>query len=459
MSSGGAALQPTFQGHVATTQDALILFEACLQGHLSHVPRRPHDRERSSLIRSGSIFIYEENASGIKRWTDGVTWSPSRILGNFLVYRELDKPFPPGEKKRAMKKQQRRPSRPGDPYSRPEGEIYSPTTPQGSFGGGGGGGGGGGDRSASEVERQLIGSLIDSYGFKQDGLVKKTMSVTVQGVTHHLVSYYNVNDVIANNLRTPSQTDNLQYIRPRPELTSKQSFRSPLEEVDDMEGLRDSQGAYGYRMGSQPYIQDYKTQPYYHVPQQYSSMNQQQSSGYGVNVPPLQSSYMHQTVPSPQIPQAPRNEYGYDQGAYNRGYESMQSKSIPPTPTGQIPPMMPDRSASQSMMYPPSNMQQNMQRPLTSPVPIDTRSDVPYRPSPYPMTSSASQIDPHRQPQQSPLNMKYEDRRDTNQHTSQMYASPRAPYYDGSSQHMQQPQYGQGPPQMGQWSSSSQTAQ
>src|ERR1700753_3074783 len=103
--SSGSTLQPTFQGHVATTQDALILFEACLQGHLSHVPRRPHDRERSSLIRSGCVFIYEENASGIKRWTDGVTWSPSRILGNFLVYRELDKPFPPGEKKRAMKKQ------------------------------------------------------------------------------------------------------------------------------------------------------------------------------------------------------------------------------------------------------------------------------------------------------------------------------------------------------------------
>src|SRR6195952_5636341 len=118
MSSGGAALQPTFTGHVATTQDALILFEGCLQGHLSHVPRRPHDRERSTLIRSGSVFIYEENASGIKRWTDGVTWSPSRILGNFLVYRELDKPFPPGEKKRAMKKQARRPSRPGEPYAR-----------------------------------------------------------------------------------------------------------------------------------------------------------------------------------------------------------------------------------------------------------------------------------------------------------------------------------------------------
>ena len=172
MSSGGAALQPTFQGHVSTTQDALILFEACLQGHLSHVPRRPHDRERSSLIRSGSVFIYEENASGIKRWTDGVTWSPSRILGNFLVYRELDKPFPPGEKKRAMKKQNRRPSRPGEPYP---GSLGSETP---SFGN---------ERQPSEVERQLIGSLIDSYGFKPDGLVR-ALPTTLSATTTYTMS-------------------------------------------------------------------------------------------------------------------------------------------------------------------------------------------------------------------------------------------------------------------------------
>lgn len=104
MSGGAGPLVPTFHGFVHNSMDGLVLFEACLSGKLHHVPRRPHDRERSSLIKSGSIFIYEENASGIKRWTDGVAWSPSRILGNFLIYRELEKPFPPGEKKRAMKR-------------------------------------------------------------------------------------------------------------------------------------------------------------------------------------------------------------------------------------------------------------------------------------------------------------------------------------------------------------------
>lgn len=94
MSGSIAPLAPTFNGHIATTMDAAILFEACLQGRIPHVPRRPHDRERQDLIASGNVFIYEEHASGIKRWTDGVSWSPSRILGNFLIYRELEKPFP-----------------------------------------------------------------------------------------------------------------------------------------------------------------------------------------------------------------------------------------------------------------------------------------------------------------------------------------------------------------------------
>jgi len=445
MSTGGAALQPTFHGHVATTQDALVLFEACLQGHLSHVPRRPHDRERSSLIRSGCIFIYEENASGIKRWTDGVTWSPSRILGNFLVYRELDKPFPPGEKKRAMKKQQRRPSRPGEPYPRPDGGSFSDGGSQSSAYGG--------ERTATEVERQLIGSLIDSYGFKQDGLVKKTMSVTVQGVTHHLVSYYNVNDVVQSNLRTPAQTENLQYIRPRAELTSKQSFRSPIEEADEVDA---APGPYGYRVNQPHYIQDYKQQPYYMAPN-YQSMNQQQSPGatpYSMGVPSIGGSYIQSPVPGSHI-QTGRNDYSqYDQSTYNRSYDSLNnsippsSKPIPATPT-TMPSMVPDRVQTQSGMYPPMNMQ----RPIDnlSPTSIDSRNSVPYRANHYPVNPSHTAMDHSRQGQPSPTQVKYEDRRDSNQQPSQIYHGSRPGYYpDGAGQSMGSSQYSQ-PGQLGQW--------
>ncbi|MCJ1251992.1 hypothetical protein MMC30_009230 [Trapelia coarctata] len=216
------ALQPTWVGHVATTKDALKLFEGCLNGVLNHVPRRPHDRERPQLIKSGSVFIYEENASGIKRWTDGVPWSPSRILGNFLVYRELTKPFPPGEKKRATKRS-KRVQRAGEPYPRPDGTPVSPTTP--------------GARSDNgldrEGERALIGSLVDSYGFKEGGLVKKTMSVQVHGIHHHLVSYYNIEDVLSGNLRTPKEDPHVNSIIPRGELMTRQNFRTSIEGEED----------------------------------------------------------------------------------------------------------------------------------------------------------------------------------------------------------------------------------
>jgi hypothetical protein len=114
-------MTPTWHGFIHTTADALHVLEACLVGKLYHIPRRPHDRERPSIISSGNVFIYEENASGIKRWTDGVTWSPSRIMGNFLVYRELNEPFPAGEKKKAKKR--KRGSEDPDPVENVHGQT------------------------------------------------------------------------------------------------------------------------------------------------------------------------------------------------------------------------------------------------------------------------------------------------------------------------------------------------
>lgn len=298
--SSGGSLQPTFNGHVASTHDALLLFEACLTGALHHVPRRPHDRERSQLIRSGCVFIYEENASGIKRWTDGVPWSPSRILGNFLVYRELLKPFPPGEKKRATKRN-KRPTKPGEPYPRNDsvasnGSVaLSPTTPstpafkqEGGF-----------DR---DTERSLIGSLVDSYGFKEDGLVKKTMSVNVQGVHHHLVSYYKVNDVLSGALGTPTTDPQLRQLRPRPELTSRQNFRAPLDDVDDaLDGQMDGQRnpyPYGDRNA-------YDRRPPILNSQIYHPQLPGANNGYYHGIDGMPYPNGHQPPPNPGFPSAP----------------------------------------------------------------------------------------------------------------------------------------------------------
>ncbi|ORZ05337.1 gluconate transport inducer 1/Pac2 [Lobosporangium transversale] len=81
-------------GQIRDTLDALIIFEACRQGVLPRITRRLLAAERASLpdptlIVPGSVFVFDESESGICRWTDGRIWSPSRINGNFLVYKEL----------------------------------------------------------------------------------------------------------------------------------------------------------------------------------------------------------------------------------------------------------------------------------------------------------------------------------------------------------------------------------
>lgn len=214
--SDNVPLEPTYKGFIRSTMDSLILFEAALTGRLPHISRRPHDRERSELIASGHVFIYEERSSGIKRWTDGVSWSPSRILGNFLLYRELDKPFQPGEKKRAMKRRSIGVNR----ASGGANSQGSSLTLNGSNG------------LMAETERAFVGSLVDSYEFKQDGLIKKTISITYHNIQHHLVSYYTLDDVTNARLATPSMDEALSNVRPRHALLHCSTFRAP---VDDQE--------------------------------------------------------------------------------------------------------------------------------------------------------------------------------------------------------------------------------
>jgi len=156
------------------------------------------------LIQSGNVFIYEEFSSGIKRWTDGRHWSPSRVLGNFLVYRELRAPFQPGMTRKVM-----RPRR--APYSERRGSGDGQT----------------------DAEYALIGPLVDSYPFKPGGLVKKIIRVVLNGVPHHLVAYYTLDDVENTRLTRPSWDPALSNIIPRPELVFQEGFRVPVDQEKD----------------------------------------------------------------------------------------------------------------------------------------------------------------------------------------------------------------------------------
>lgn len=457
-----AVLEPTFTGYVATTQDALILFEACLTGVLHHVPRRPHDRERTHLVRSGSVFIYEETSSGIKRWTDGVTWSPSRILGNFLVYRELEKPFPPGEKKRAMKKANRRAmptTRPGEPYPRhgSTGPGYSPTQSSSPFG----------DRpQQSELERALVGSLVDSYGFKDSGLVKKTMSVTVMGVTHHLVSYYSVEDVMRGALNPPSMVESLRYIRPRTELTQKQSFRAPIDDLESnaMDNAHDAShpALYGYRppqmMAPPGYGMPNPSPDFYMHPSPYAAASHPPQTGpiTGYSMP---GSLPGQPAPNPYLPSpaapsiVPKQEdyQAFRAGPYGSSMDSLSHSGMPSSMPSAINTTLPsslgsDRNRSTSEHSPSayrnsSISSRSVATDATSP--IDPSTPANYSRSSF---SLSSQLDTNPNTPLEPRGLGPLDasvpRRESNPiHTSYYPPGDRSQYYVGAAGQVSHPHY------------------
>lgn len=155
--------EPPWSGWIETTGDALLILEAARRGLIPRVTRRLVDSERK-MITSGSVFVFDEDESGIKRWTDGFFWSPSRILGNFLLYRETDKrgaghrgvrsdPPPTSEVNEhsynvdGVKLE-------GQTLSRPKGETSQMGIDK-------------------HRERTLMGSLTNSYKFKPEGLMKK----------------------------------------------------------------------------------------------------------------------------------------------------------------------------------------------------------------------------------------------------------------------------------------------
>lgn len=60
--------------------------------------------------------------------------------------------------------------------------------------------------------------MVDSYGFKPNGLIKKTLKVTHKNVSHHIVSYYSLNDVKNLVVTRPAYHHVLKGLVPRPDL-------------------------------------------------------------------------------------------------------------------------------------------------------------------------------------------------------------------------------------------------
>lgn len=69
MSSSQPTNIPPFYGAVETTMNALRLIHAARQGVIPRITRRLNDAERRTMIKSGAVFVFSVEESGIKRWT------------------------------------------------------------------------------------------------------------------------------------------------------------------------------------------------------------------------------------------------------------------------------------------------------------------------------------------------------------------------------------------------------
>ncbi|RPB17822.1 hypothetical protein P167DRAFT_498624 [Morchella conica CCBAS932] len=191
----------TYHGHVRSPADAIVLFEACRIGLLPRVQRRLSEKERQN-IKSGSIFVWDEREAGMRRWTDGKSWSASRVSGSFLTYREM-------EGKRG-----------GNAFA-------PPVTTLAVSGRGGKSPNPDSDSEGMDIEGP------DGYRYKPDGLMKQSFSITT--ATHqklHLISYYARSHPSSQNLMQPTQDIQLKHIRPAkgmyPESTVHEQQNVPM---------------------------------------------------------------------------------------------------------------------------------------------------------------------------------------------------------------------------------------
>ncbi|KAJ3567131.1 hypothetical protein NPX13_g6878 [Xylaria arbuscula] len=174
MPSGG---NETYIGSVKSPGDAIKLFEACRLGLLPRIQRRLSEKERQD-IKSGSVFVWDEKEAGMRRWTDGKSWSASRVVGSFLQYREME-----GKRGTAGFGTSRRST----------GRLAEAGQPS--------------------DEEQEAGQ--ETYRYKAGGLVKQSFSITTSTGQHlHLIAYYVQQPPGAPEMQQPSTDPALRHITP-----------------------------------------------------------------------------------------------------------------------------------------------------------------------------------------------------------------------------------------------------
>jgi Gti1/Pac2 family transcription factor len=144
----------------------------------------------------------------MRRWTDGKSWSASRVSGSFLTYREM-------EGKRG-----------GNNFAPP---VTAPQTQAAQ----GRNGKTPDSQRWSDSDMEMGEDGPDGYRYKPDGLMKQSFSITTANGQHlHLISYYARSHPTAQGLIQPTNDPMLNKIRPQkgmyPESTVHEQQNVPM---------------------------------------------------------------------------------------------------------------------------------------------------------------------------------------------------------------------------------------
>ncbi|KAK8100886.1 hypothetical protein PG999_011260 [Apiospora kogelbergensis] len=354
----------TYHGYVRTPADAIKLFEACRLGLLPRVQRRLSEKERQS-IRSGSVFVWDEREAGMRRWTDGKSWSASRVSGSFLTYREM-------EGKRGS----------GFGSNSTSSRRSNGRTPDGRL-------------SDEDPDGEPEG-----YRYKADGLMKQSFSITTQQGQHlHLISYYSRPHPGAPDLPQPSSDPQLRHIVPAKGIPANVWIYLGAPSPAWMGPWPPSPS------NTPPYLHgkvspEVKPQPYPHqLPHQHPHARQIIISPIMHAGPPH-----HHQIPPPQLP-PPTTSPGGQGPIYSKAATPYEGERLPPPTTRAYQPPMTasprlqqlQSQAAQAVMIDPrlaATSARNPQGPLPS-MPQSARGITPPRThsvSPPRTTSSDGQV-------------------------------------------------------------------
>ena len=362
----------TYNGHVRTPADAIILFEACRLGLLPRVQRRLSEKERQS-IKSGSVFVWDEREAGMRRWTDGKSWSASRVSGSFLTYREM-------EGKRG-----------GNSFGPPLAAVSrAGKTPDSTRG--------------SDSDMDMGGEDgPDGYRYKPDGLMKQSFSITTSSGNHlHLISYYSRSHPSASGLTSPTSDPALRHIRPQkgmypestvhehqniPAVTRSPMVSTPYSTVPQMAGY----ARQGPPPQWPPHYNGYNWAPPPPMQQAGTHYGYSQYNGGGVVYAPPPPINGHSPLQNSQsAQQSPPTTQPYDthyQAYDQRRYPSMSSA------------VQPDMSGYDQRQGPPTPQQRPMDK-YAPPSDVYNGYDPRYPPNQgrNPSTPSDSNLAPPQQP-------------------------------------------------------------